>query len=151
MDDENISPEILNAIPHRPPFLFVQRIIQITNTQIIAERKLEASEFFFKGHYPQFPLMPGVLMCEALFQTAGILMHQKCIKPEDLKGRVPVLTKVDSAKFKRMAFPGDTLMLEAIFVQQLKGFYFFKGVAKKEDRVLVTTDFILGLAPDSRL
>lgn len=151
MTEENTAPEILNAIPHRPPFLFVQRLISMTDTVIVAERKLQEDEFFFKGHYPHFPLMPGVLMCEALFQTAGILMHQKLLKEDGVRGRVPVLTKIESAKFKRMAFPGDTLTLEATFVQQIKGFYFFKGNAKNQDKLLVSLEFILGLVGETRV
>ena len=91
--------------------------------------------------------MPGVLMCEAIFQTAGIFMSQKLLKGTDISGKVPVLTRVESAKFKRMAFPGDTLVLEAVFTQKIKDFYFFKGCAKKEGQILVSIEFVLGMVP----
>ena len=145
---ENVPEAIvLDSIPHRPPFLFVDRIIELSDEKIIAERKLQAEEFFFKGHYPQMPLMPGVLMCESIFQTAGVFMSQKLLKDTDISGKVPVLTRVESAKFKRMAFPGDTLHLEAIFTQKIKDFYFFKGTARKEGQTLVSIEFVLGLVP----
>ena len=138
---------VLNSIPHRPPFLFVDKMLELSDDKIIAERKLQPEEFFFKGHYPQMPLMPGVLMCEAIFQTAGIFMSQKLLKGTDISGKVPVLTRVESAKFKRMAFPGDTLVLEAVFTQKIKDFYFFKGCAKKEGQILVSIEFVLGMVP----
>ena len=138
---------VLNSIPHRPPFLFVDRVVELSDDKIIAERKLRNDEFFFKGHYPQIPLMPGVLMCEAIFQTAGVFMSQKLLKGSDISGKVPVLTRVESAKFKRMAFPGDVLTLEATFSQKIKDFYFFKGCAKKEGQTLVSIEFVLGMVP----
>ena len=138
---------VLESIPHRPPFLFVDRVVELSDDKIVAERELKADEFFFKGHYPQMALMPGVLMCEALFQTAGVFMSQKLLKNSDISGKVPVLTRIESAKFKRMAFPGDTLVLEATFTQKMKDFYFFKGVAKKDGQTLVTIEFVLGLVP----
>ncbi|MGX8716955.1 MAG: 3-hydroxyacyl-ACP dehydratase FabZ [bacterium] len=138
---------VLNSIPHRPPFLFVDRVVELSDNKIIAERKLRNDEFFFKGHYPQIPLMPGVLMCEAIFQTAGVFMSQKLLKGSDISGKVPVLTRVESAKFKRMAFPGDVLTLEATFSQKIKDFYFFKGCAKKEGQTLVSIEFVLGMVP----
>lgn len=145
---ENVPEAIvLSSIPHRPPFLFVDRVIELSDDKIVAERKLKSEEFFFKGHYPQMPLMPGVLMCEAIFQTAGVFMSQKLLKNTDISDKVPVLTRVESAKFKRMAFPGDTLLLEATFTQKMKDFYFFKGAAKKDDQTLVSIEFVLGLVP----
>ena len=146
---KEIMPEeiVLNSIPHRPPFLFVDRVVELSDDKIIAERKLRNDEFFFKGHYPQIPLMPGVLMCEAIFQTAGVFMSQKLLKGSDISGKVPVLTRVESAKFKRMAFPGDVLTLEATFSQKIKDFYFFKGCAKKEGQTLVSIEFVLGMVP----
>ena len=146
---KEIMPEeiVLNSIPHRPPFLFVDRVVELSDDKIIAERKLRNDEFFFKGHYQQIPLMPGVLMCEAIFQTAGVFMSQKLLKGSDISGKVPVLTRVESAKFKRMAFPGDVLTLEATFSQKIKDFYFFKGCAKKEGQTLVSIEFVLGMVP----
>ena len=110
---------VLNSIPHRSPFLFVDKVISLSDETIVAERILKKDEFFFEGHYPQLPLMPGVLMCEAIFQAAGVFMSQKLLNSSDVDGKVPVLTRIESAKFKRMAFPGDTLQLEATFTQKV--------------------------------
>ena len=145
VENGNATQEVLNSVPHRFPFLFVDRVVSLTEGRIVAERILRKEEFFFQGHYPQMPLMPGVLMCEAIFQTAGILMSKKLINQASVEGKVPVLTRINSAKFKRMAFPGDMLNLEASFEQKVKDFYFFKGTAKKQDQILVSIEFVLGM------
>ena len=141
--------EVLQGIPHRPPFLFVDRVLRLTDAEIVAERTLRAEEFFFKGHYPQQALMPGVLMCEAVFQTAGIWMSRTILKSDWMRHHMPVLIRIESAKFKQMAFPGDCLQLVARFVQRMKDFYWFKGQVKQQDRVLVALEFVLGVVPRS--
>lgn len=142
---EVVEHDVLNSIPHRPPFLFVDKILHLDDDAIEAERTLRADEGFFKGHYPQFPIMPGVLMCESIFQVAGIFLSKKVLQASDVQGKVPVLTRIQEAKFKRMAFPGDKLTLGAQFDQKVKDFYFFKGWAKKEDSLLLSINFIIGM------
>lgn len=141
----SVAPDVLSAIPHRPPFLFVDRILQKSETEIVAERVLRKEEAFFQGHYPQIAIMPGVLLCEALFQTAGILMSDRLSKEEKDGKKIPVLVRIESAKFKQMAFPGDRLRLEVQFVEKMKDFYFFKGSANQEEKRLVSIEFILGM------
>ena len=123
VENGHVDSNVLNAIPHRKPFLFVDRIIELDDEKIIAERVLNKEEFFFAGHYQQMPIMPGVLMCEAIFQTAGVFMSKKLLNAAEVEANVPVLTRIESAKFKKMAFPADPLQLEAQFVQKLKDFY----------------------------
>jgi 3-hydroxyacyl-[acyl-carrier-protein] dehydratase len=145
-DGAVVSPEVLNAIPHRPPFLFVDKVLVLQEDYVEAERILRADEFFFRGHYPQMAIMPGVLLGEAIFQTAGILLsHVLMTKGADVSNKVPVLTRIQEAKFKRMVFPGDALHLEAKLLQILKDFYFFKGMARREGQVCMTIQFVLGL------
>lgn len=139
---------VLQAIPHRPPFLFVDRVVQITPTSIKTERRLRPDEEFFKGHYPNQPIMPGVLLCEAVFQSAGILMSQQIMKPDELDDRVPVLVRVESAKFKRMALPGDCLQLSATFDHRIQDFFFFDGCVHKDGQLLVSIRFILGIVSE---
>ena len=143
--------EVLSAIPHRPPFLFVDRVLEVTDTSIVAERTLRAEENFFKGHYPQMPIMPGVLMCEALFQTAGILMSRYLNEADKNGGKIPVLTRIESAKFRQPAFPGDCLRLEVQLMEKMKEFYFFKGNVKKGERVLIALTFMLGMVPKTSI
>ena len=143
----NTTEEILNAIPHPPPFLFVDVVLQMTDTDIVAERTLREDEAFFKGHYPQMPIMPGVLMCEALFQAAGVLMSRHLSKADKSGAKVPVLTRIESAKFKQSAFPGDCLRLEVQLTEKIREFYFFRGSVKKGEKLLVAVTFVLGMAP----
>ena len=141
----NATKDVLTAIPHQPPFLFVDRVLEITDKSVVAERTLRAEENFFKGHYPQMPIMPGVLMCEALFQTAGILMSRYLSETDKDGGKIPVLTRIESAKFKQPAFPGDCLRLEVQLTEKMKEFYFFKGNVKKSEKLLIALTFMLGM------
>lgn len=141
----HVSSDVLSAIPHRPPFLFVDRILRRSETEIVAERILRKEEAFFQGHYPQIAIMPGVLLCEALFQTAGVLMSGRLSKEEKDGKKIPVLVRIESAKFKQMVFPGDRLQLEVQFVEKMKDFYFFKGSASQGNKRFVSIEFILGM------
>jgi 3-hydroxyacyl-[acyl-carrier-protein] dehydratase len=117
MNEETYShPTILSAkqvekiLPHRYPFLLVDRIIHIDleASEIIGLKNVTANEPFFQGHFPGAPIMPGVLILEALAQTGGILVHQK-----GYDKKIAVLLNVSSAKFRRPVTPGDALLLHA--------------------------------------
>jgi len=99
------------AIPHRDPFLFVDRIVERADGRLVTEWTVPASADFFRGHYPGRPLVPGVLICESAFQAGAILCagDDRDVTPE---GAVPVLTRIGDARFKRMVGPGDTLRCE---------------------------------------
>ncbi|MCX5992097.1 MAG: 3-hydroxyacyl-ACP dehydratase FabZ [Chloroflexi bacterium] len=135
--------EILKAIPHRPPFLFVDKIIEITDTKIKATRKVNPQEEYFKGHYPGNPIMPGVLICEAIFQSGAILLSRIIGQVDD---GVPVLVRINNARFKSMVKPGDTLELEAEVVEKVSSAYFLKGKASVDGRTAATVEFAVTLA-----
>ena len=135
--------EILKAIPHRPPFLFVDKIIEITDTKIKATRKINPQEEYFKGHYPGNPIMPGVLICEAIFQSGAILLSRIMGQVDD---GVPVLVRINNARFKSMVKPGDTLELEAEVVEKVSSAYFLKGKASVDGRTAATVEFAVTLA-----
>ena len=135
--------EILKAIPHRPPFLFVDKIIEITDTKIKATRKVNPQEEYFKGHYPGNPIMPGVLICEAIFQSGAILLSRIIGQVDDA---VPVLVRINNARFKSMVKPGDTLELEAEVVEKVSSAYFLKGKASVDGRTAATVEFAVTLA-----
>ncbi|HUV14281.1 MAG TPA: 3-hydroxyacyl-ACP dehydratase FabZ [Acidobacteriota bacterium] len=135
--------EILKAIPHRPPFLFVDSIVELTDTKIKTTRKASADEEFFKGHYPGNPIMPGVLVCEAIFQSGAILLSR--IIGQVGEG-VPVLARINNAKFKNMVKPGDTLEIEAEIAEKVSNVYFLKGKASVDGKTAVTVEFAVTLA-----
>jgi len=102
--------EIREILPHRYPFLFVDRVIDLDleNNSITAIKSLSMNEEFFQGHFPETPIMPGVLILEALAQTGGILIYKK-----GFKEKTAVLLSVNRAKFRRPALPGDVIHLHA--------------------------------------
>ena len=102
------SKDIEKILPHRFPFLLVDRIVHIDldANEIIGLKNLTINEHFFQGHFPGAPIMPGVLILEAIAQTGGILVHQKGIS-----SKIAVLSTVTSAKFRRPVTPGDALYL----------------------------------------
>jgi len=102
--------EITKILPHRYPFLLVDRIIHLNLAEnvIIGQKNVTANEQFFQGHFPGVPIMPGVLILEALAQTGGILVHQK-----GHNKKIAVLLSVNNAKFRRPVVPGDVLILHA--------------------------------------
>jgi len=138
--------QVLNAIPHRPPFLFVDRIIELTDTKIRTTKEINPEEPFFKGHYPGNPIMPGVLVCESIFQTGAILVSKIIADIGDISSGIPVLARINNAKFKNMVKPGDLLEIEAELVERMSNACFMKGSASVAGKKMVTVEFAVSLA-----
>ena len=126
---------ILKQLPHRYPFLLVDKVVELErNARILAVKNVTFNEPFFMGHFPGRPVMPGVLMLEALAQAAGLLAF-------DAMGQVPdenniyYFVGIDSARFKRPVEPGDQLLLEASIDRIRGGIWKFKGVARVGDEI----------------
>lgn len=137
--------EIYKTIPHRPPFLFIDRIIEVNDNSAIAERVVRAEEPHFEGHYPGNPIMPGVLLCEAVFQTAAVYIMKQKEASGEIGGRTPILARIKEAKFKQMVTPGDVIRIEATYTEALSSFHFMKGKVFLNDRVAMSIDFALAL------
>lgn len=135
--------QILKAIPHRPPFLFVDKIVEVTDTKIRAIKTISPEEPFFKGHYPGNPIMPGVLICESIFQTGAILLSSIV---GGAGNGIPVLTRISNAKFKKMVKPGSVLEMEAELVERVSNAFFLKGKASVAGNTVVTVEFACSLA-----
>jgi len=136
-------------IPHRPPFLFVDQIIDITGLKITTEKRVKSNEFFFKGHYPGNPIMPGVLVCEAVFQSGAILVtstYKNSDTPATESKGVPVLTRIKDVKFKNIVRPNDILQIEVELAEKIGGAYFMKGVARVDGKVAVRVEFAVTIA-----
>ena len=101
--------ELLAAIPHRPPFLLVDEVVERTEKRIVCRKTFREDEWFFAGHYPGFPIVPGVLLCEAAMQAGAMLLAQY---EAQTSGGVPVAARLNDVRFKRMVKPGETIEME---------------------------------------
>lgn len=137
--------DIKQAIPHREPFLYVDEILEQSDDAIRGVKTISPEEPFFKGHYPDFPIMPGVLVCEAIFQAGAILLSSKIENTDGSK--VPVLTRIGGAKFKGMVRPGDRIELVAQLTEQVSNAFYMKGRAMVNGKTMVIVDFTCALAP----
>lgn len=136
---------IFESLPHRYPFLLVDRITEISEERVVGYKNVTINEPFFQGHFPSEPIMPGVLILEAMGQVGGVLISQR---PE-LKGYVFYLTSVEKARFRRPVVPGDQLVTEAT-IEKFRG-----RVGKVRTRARVGKDIVaeavLGFVIASRL
>lgn len=139
---------IAGSIPHRSPFLWLDRVVELTGESIRAEKTIPADLEIFKGHYPDYPLMPGVLLCEAVFQAGALFIGQLLKDKQQLNG-VPVLTRIIGAKFKREVRPGDTIEIRAALKEQLGPAWFFKGSVRVGGKVAVQVEFACALKAEA--
>ena len=100
--------EIMDIIPHRYPFLLIDKVIKIEENKITAIKNVTANEYYFQGHFPTEPVMPGVLIIESLAQAGAVALLSK----DEFKGKIAYFAGINNAKFRRKVFPGDTLRLE---------------------------------------
>jgi len=135
---------IQSAIPHREPFLLIDEIVEQTGNRIVCRKKFTGDEFWYRGHYPAFPLTPGVLLCEAAMQAGAVLLAKVVADNPD---RVPVVSRMNNVKFKAMVRPGDTVDLEVELTEQLAGAFFMKAKVVLDGKPAVTFDFACKMAP----
>ncbi|RKX71468.1 3-hydroxyacyl-[acyl-carrier-protein] dehydratase FabZ [candidate division WOR-3 bacterium] len=134
MDQEYIK----SIIPHREPFLFLDRIVSIDNDRIVAIKEVRGDEDFFRGHFPDYPVMPGVLIVEALAQAGGVLL---------LKGKedkVPLFLGIEKVRFKRQVRPGESLRLEVEVIKKKGDIVRLKGEAFVGDELACRAELLAG-------
>ena len=137
-----VQPEIEASIPHRPPFLFVDDVVERGEKRILCRKTFGSDEFFYKGHYPDHPITPGVLLCEAAMQAGAILLSQHV---GGLTG-VPVATRMNDVRFKRVVRPGETIDIDVELVERLADAFYLKAKVSCQGKVAVRLEFACTLA-----
>lgn len=125
--------DLLNTLPHRYPFIMVDRILKIQESTIVGLKNVTINEPFFQGHFPGHPVMPGVLQVEAMAQVAGILMMKK----GDASNKIPFFMSADKVKFRKLVTPGDTLIIEAELTKS-RG----NKIGRAQGRILVDNEIV---------
>jgi len=140
--------EIMKIIPHRFPFLYIDKILEmdLAKGTIVAQKNVTMNEHYFQGHFPNNPIMPGVIILEALAQTGGVMVHLKAEMP-----RIAVLLNVNNAKFRKPVYPGDILILKC------EGLHFsskggrVKAEAFVDDKIAVQAEIGFALVDQSQI
>ena len=133
--------EILAAIPHRPPMLLLDEIVEWEHERIVCRKTFQPDEWFFQGHYPDFPLVPGVILCEAAMQAGAVLLSKHATGEG-----VPVAGRLNDVKFKRMVRPGDTIQIETTLDERMADAFFLSGKVTCGGKLAVTLSFAVTLA-----
>jgi 3-hydroxyacyl-[acyl-carrier-protein] dehydratase len=136
---------VLERLPHRYPFLLVDRVLECeTGKRILALKNVTINEPFFPGHFPHHPIMPGVMLIEAMAQAAAILAFESSrLRPDDKS--VVYFLGIDEARFKSPVVPGDQLMLEARIERHLKGVWRFAAEARVGERLAAAAKMMCAL------
>jgi len=138
------SIEIQKILPHRHPFLLVDKVIELEpRVRIVGVKQVTINEPFFAGHFPGAPVMPGVLQIEALAQVGAILVLREL---EDRENKIPFFTAIEYAKFRRPVVPGDTLLLEVTALRVGSKVQKMRGVASVDGHVTAETEIMCVIA-----
>ena len=131
--------EIKNRIPHRDPFLWLDEVTEITDGLIVARKHLSPALPVFQGHYPDFPVFPGVLQCEACFQAGAVLISRMM---ETSEGQVPVVTRVNNVQFRRLIRPDETIEITVELTERLANAFYMKGKVSSQGKVTARLEFV---------
>ncbi len=138
--------DIQRLLPHRYPFLLVDRVVELEpNKRILAYKHVTINEPFFQGHFPGRPVMPGVLVVEAMAQAGGLLT-QLSKNSDDDPEQAFYLVKVDNAKFSRMVVPGDRLELEVVLKRQIRNMAQYIGIARVDGEQVACAEILCAAA-----
>lgn len=132
---------IRKLLPHRYPFLMIDRVVEFgPGNRVVCQKNVSANEGYFQGHFPAHPVMPGVLVIEAMAQAGGILTQLSRNGTSD--GRLSYLVKVDAAKFSRMVEPGDRLELEVTIKREIRNMTLYAGVARVDGEQVACAEIL---------
>jgi beta-hydroxyacyl-ACP dehydratase FabZ len=132
---------IQKILPHRYPFLMVDRILSASETGVVGIKNVTINEPFFQGHFPGHPIMPGVLIIEAMAQVGGVI----ALNMKDNIGKIAYFLKIDNAKFRKPVVPGDTLRIEVELVKAKLSVIQVHAVAKVDNEVTTEADLMFAL------
>lgn len=142
--DGHLSREqIQERIPHRDPFLWLDEVIAMDESHITARTTVRADLDLFRGHYPHFPVFPGVMQCEAAMQAGAVLIASRIEMPE---GQVPVATRLNNVQFRRMVRPGETMLIDVELTETLANAFFLKGKVSVDGQVSLRLEFACATA-----
>ena len=134
--------QVAAILPHRYPFLLVDRVVEVeVGKRIVAIKNVTVNEPFFTGHFPGHPIMPGVLLCEAVVQAGGILARLTSAGGNDQAHVLAMLTSLDHVRFRQQVIPGDQLRLEVETVRRRGSFWKMRGAARVDGKTAVELEF----------
>ena len=139
---------IQDILPHRYPMLLVDRVLELEETRIVGLKNVTATEPHFQGHFPDFPVMPGVLIIECMAQTAGILVLSQI---PDRKDKVVLLTSIDNARFRKPVVPGDQLRVEMTVISKRASLAKMRGEARVNNELVAECTVMCVLRDKSSL
>ena len=140
--------QILGLLPHRYPFLLIDRVVELTDDKVVALKNVTFNEPHFQGHFPGVPVMPGVLQIEAMAQAGGILASRAI--QFDPATHVMLVMAIDAVKFRKAVVPGDQLRIEVVPLRKGKIFK-MKGEITVDGNVVSSAEFLAGLAEKSKV
>jgi UDP-3-O-[3-hydroxymyristoyl] N-acetylglucosamine deacetylase/3-hydroxyacyl-[acyl-carrier-protein] dehydratase len=136
---------IMRLLPHRPPFLLIDKILELSESHVVGLKNVSMNEPFFMGHFPKEPVMPGVLQIEAMAQTGGILVLTNVPDPENYS---TYFVKIDNVKFKKKVIPGDTIIFKIELIEPIRrGIVHMQGYGYVGDNVVVEAELMAQVAP----
>jgi 3-hydroxyacyl-[acyl-carrier-protein] dehydratase len=136
--------QIKAAIPHREPFLLLDEIVEQSESRIVCRKTFTGDEFWFHGHYPDYPITPGVILCEAAMQAGAVLLSSLVTDSPDA---VPVATRANNVQFKKMVRPGDTIDIEVELMERVSTAFYMNAKVTVQGKVACRFDFACTLAP----
>lgn len=143
--------DIMDMLPHRYPFLLIDRIVELDAEagHVVAIKNVTVNEPQFTGHFPEIPVMPGVLIIEAMAQTCAIVALSRLPEGVDRKNSLFYFAGIDKARFKRVVQPGDQLVIEGKFIRSKMGLGIFEAVARVEGQVVAQAEMMCAYRPVS--